>query len=70
MQSGYFLSGDRDRFLGGFRVYLCLCWGVGASWLAAEQRLAVHLGLEAGDVAAAEIFTQVIYLLQLQQVNA
>lgn len=50
-------------------MYLCLCWGVGTSWLPAEQSLTVHLGLETGDVAAAEIFTQVINLLQLQQVN-
>lgn len=50
-------------------MYLCLCWGVGTSWFSAEESLAVHLGLEAGDVAAAEIFTQVVYLLQLQKVN-
>lgn len=42
---------------------------VGAAGLAAQQRLAVHLGLQAGDVAAAEVLAQVAHLLQLQQVD-
>ena len=50
--------------------YLCLYGGVGAAWFSTQQRLAVHLGLEAGDVAAAEVFAQVTHLLQLQQVDA
>ncbi len=29
----------------------------------------MHLGLEAGDVTVAEVFTELVHLLQLQQVN-
>lgn len=48
---------------------LALYGGVRASRVATQQSLAVHLRLEAGDVAAAEVLTQVAHLLQLQQVD-
>lgn len=54
---------------GGEGLRLTLHGRVGAAGLAAQQRLAVHLGLEAGDVAAAEVLAQVAHLLQLQQVD-
>lgn len=48
---------------------MALYGGVGASRVSTQQSLAVHLGLEAGDVAAAEVFAQVAHLLQFQQVD-
>lgn len=56
--------------LGGGEVLgLAQRGGVRASWISTQQGLAVHLGLQAGDVAAAEVLTQVAHLLQLQQVD-
>ena len=40
--------------------------GVGAPGVSAQQGLTVHLGLQAGDVAAAEVLAEVAHLLQLQ----
>lgn len=54
---------------GGEALDLALYGGVGAPRVATQQSLAVHLGLEAGDVAAAEVFAEVAHLLQLQQVD-
>lgn len=60
--------------------YLSLGWGdaldlaqdrrVRTSQVSTQQSLTVHLGLEAGNVAAAEVFAQFVHLLQLQQVDA
>lgn len=54
---------------GGHTRNLTLDWRVGAPQVSAQQGLTVHLGLQAGDVAAAEVFAQLVHLLQLQQVN-
>lgn len=54
---------------GGDTRDLTLDGGVGAPQVSTQQRLAVHLGLQAGDVAAAEVFAQLVHLLQLQQVD-
>ena len=35
-----------------------------------EEVLALHLPLEAGDVAVAEVLAQLLHLLQLQQVDS
>ena len=42
---------------------------IGTSQVIAKQVVAVHLSLEAGDVAVAEVLTQLIDLLQLKQVD-
>lgn len=42
---------------------------VGSSQVIPQEVVAVHLRLEAGDVTVAEIFTELIDLLQLQQVD-
>lgn len=42
---------------------------VGSSQVIPQEVVAVHLCLEAGDVTVAEIFTELIDLLQLQQVD-
>ena len=36
----------------------------------AQQVLALHFALEAGDVAVAEVFAQLLHLFQLEQVNS
>lgn len=54
---------------GGDTRDLTLDRRVGASQVSTQQSLTVHLGLQAGDVAAAEVFAQLVHLLQLQQVN-
>lgn len=38
-------------------------WRIGSSEVVTEEVVAVHLGLEAGDVTVAEIFTELIDLL-------
>lgn len=43
--------------------------GVGSSQVVPQEVVAVHLGLEAGDVTVAEIFTELVDLLQFQQVD-
>lgn len=43
--------------------------GVGSSQVVPQEVVAVHLGLEAGDITVAEIFTELIDLLQFQQVD-
>lgn len=40
-----------------------VCWRIGPSEVVTEEVVAVHLGLEAGDVTVAEIFTEFIDLL-------
>lgn len=42
---------------------------VGSSQVVPQEVVAVHLGLEAGDITVAEVFTQLIDLLQFQQVD-
>lgn len=54
---------------GGHAGDLALHGGVGAAQVSAQQGLAVHLGLQTGDVAAAEVLAQLVHLLQLQQVD-
>lgn len=44
-------------------------WGVGSTQVVPQQVVAVHLGLEAGDITVAEVFTELIDLLQFQQVD-
>lgn len=44
-------------------------WGVVAV-LGPQEVLTLHLALEAGDVAVAEVLAQLLHLLQLQQVDA
>lgn len=39
-----------------------------AAVIGAEEVLALHLALEAGDVAVAEVLAQLLHLLQLEQV--
>lgn len=51
------------------QAYLSMQGRVGAICLSTQQRLAVHLAPQAGDVSATEVFTQIADLLQLQQVN-
>lgn len=43
--------------------------GVGSAQVVPQQVVAVHLGLEAGDITVAEVFTELIDLLQFQQVD-
>lgn len=51
-------------------VYLYLDRGTGAvSFSSTQQGLTVHLGAQAGDVAATEVLTQVAHFLQLQEVD-
>lgn len=40
-----------------------VCRRIGSSEVVAEEVIAVHLGLEAGDVAVAEILTELIDFL-------
>lgn len=42
---------------------------VGPAQVIAKQVVAVHLGLEAGDVAVAEVLAELVNLLQLQKVD-
>lgn len=43
-----------------------VCGRVGSPEVITEEVVAVHLGLEAGNVAVAEILTELIDFLQLQ----
>ena len=43
---------------------------VGPAQVIAKQVVAVHLGLEAGDVAVAEVLAELVDLLQLQKVDS
>lgn len=40
-----------------------VCWRIGSSEVVTEEVVAVHLGLEAGDVTVAEILTELIDFL-------
>lgn len=51
------------------RKYLGLDGGVRASGLSAQERLAVHFRFQTGDVATAEVFAELVHLLQLEKVD-